>query len=63
MATALRKLPALADVFLLALTGWNDQETRVAVIAAGFDRHLVKPPDFAQIQALLERHFEARSAV
>lgn len=62
VATALRKLPALADVFLLALTGWNDQETRAAVIAAGFDRHLVKPPDFAQIHALLERHFEARVA-
>ncbi|MFC5549074.1 response regulator [Massilia aerilata] len=63
VATALRKLPALADVFLLALTGWNDQETRAAVIAAGFDRHLVKPPDFAQIRALLERHFEARAVV
>ncbi|CAH0178766.1 Transcriptional activator protein CzcR [Massilia sp. Bi118] len=63
VATALRKLPALADVFLLALTGWNDQGTRAAVIAAGFDRHLVKPPDFEQIRAILAQHFEARATV
>jgi CheY-like chemotaxis protein len=63
VAAALRKLPALADVFLLALTGWNDQNTRAAVIAAGFDRHLVKPPDFEQILAILAQHFEARAVV
>jgi CheY-like chemotaxis protein len=59
VATALRKLPLLADVFLLALTGWNDQETRAAVIDAGFDRHLVKPPDIEQILSILARYFEA----
>jgi len=62
VATALRRMPALGDVFLLALTGWNDQATRKAVIAAGFDRHLVKPPNFQQITAILDEHFDARFA-
>lgn len=57
VATALRRTPAGGDVFLLALTGWNDQATRAAVIAAGFDRHLVKPANFEQISAILEQHF------
>lgn len=62
VAAAIRQLPLLSDVFLLALTGWNDQDTRAAVVAAGFDRHLVKPPDIEQILAILSRHFEARTA-
>jgi CheY-like chemotaxis protein len=60
VAAALRRLPGLADVFLLALTGWNDQATRTAVIAAGFDRHLVKPPNFEQIISILDEHFGSR---
>ena len=57
VAAALRRMPALTDVFLLALTGWNDQATRAAVVAAGFDRHLVKPPRFEQIISILDAHF------
>lgn len=57
VAEALRRMPSLGDVFLLALTGWNDQATRAAVIAAGFDRHLVKPPNFEQITSILNEHF------
>jgi CheY-like chemotaxis protein len=61
VAVALRQIPALADIFLLALTGWNDQQTRAAVIAAGFDRHLVKPPNLEHILAILGQHFEVRA--
>lgn len=57
VAAALRRIPALGDVFLLALTGWNDQATRAAVVAAGFDRHLVKPANFEQISAILDAYF------
>jgi CheY-like chemotaxis protein len=60
VAIALRRMPALDDVLLLALTGWNDQATRAAVIAAGFDRHLVKPPNFTQLISILDEHFAAR---
>ncbi len=61
VAEALRRMPALGDVFLLALTGWNDRATRAAVVAAGFDRHLVKPPNFEQIISILNEHFDART--
>jgi CheY-like chemotaxis protein len=63
VAVALRKMPLFEDVFLLALTGWNDQDTRAAVIGAGFDRHLVKPPNFQQILDILHQHFESRQVV
>ena len=49
VARALRALPGLSKVVIAALTGWNDRETRVAVVEAGFDRHLVKPPYLAEI--------------
>jgi CheY-like chemotaxis protein len=61
VAVELRKLPALQDVFILALTGWNDLATRKAVIAAGFDRHLVKPANFEQITEILDDYLMARS--
>ena len=63
VAAAMRKIPALGDVFLLALTGWNDQATRAAVVAAGFDRHLVKPANFEQISSILDAHFAPRPVV
>jgi len=62
VAIALRRMPGLGDVFLLALTGWNDQTTRAAVVAAGFDRHLVKPANFEQITSILDEYFAPRSA-
>ena len=33
------------DMFLVALTGYGQQQDREAVLAAGFDQHLVKPVD------------------
>ena len=38
------KLPA-ANVFLVALTGYGQQQDRDKVVEAGFDQHLVKPID------------------
>ncbi len=46
---AMRALPGLSRVVIAALTGWNDRGTKVAVVEAGFDRHLVKPPYLAEI--------------
>ena len=60
VAVEIRKDPQLNDVFLLALTGWNDQATRAAVIAAGFDRHMVKPPNFDEITRILSHYFSFR---
>jgi two-component system CheB/CheR fusion protein len=39
------------DIFLVALTGYGQQQDREAVMRAGFDQHLVKPID---AQALVE---------
>ena len=60
VAVELRKDTQLNDVFLLALTGWNDKATRVAVIGAGFDRHMVKPPRFDEITRVLATYFSSR---
>ena len=38
---------------LAALTGWGQSEDRAKVHEAGFDRHLVKPVDHDQLQALV----------
>jgi two-component system CheB/CheR fusion protein len=42
-----------AGVFLVALTGYGREEDRQAVAQAGFDRHLVKPVEEAQLARVL----------
>lgn len=50
----MRELPAGRDATLIALTGWGEEETRRRVNNAGFDRHLTKPADAEEIEALLK---------
>jgi len=50
----IRLLPGTSDTFIVALTGWGHDDDKERARAAGFDRHLVKPVDPAQLQALLE---------
>jgi len=38
---------------LVAITGWGQEEDRRRAIAAGFDHHLAKPLDPAELNALL----------
>ena len=45
VARTLRKMPALAGAFLIAMTGYASPEDRLASTQAGFDEHLVKPVD------------------
>jgi PAS domain S-box-containing protein len=40
--------------FLVALTGWGQDEDRRRSMEAGFDHHLVKPMDPAALEALLD---------
>jgi PAS domain S-box-containing protein len=42
-------------VLLVALTGWGQEEDRRRTRAAGFDHHLVKPADPAELRTLLAR--------
>jgi signal transduction histidine kinase/CheY-like chemotaxis protein len=42
-------------VYLVALTGYGQVEDRERALAAGFDVHLTKPPDFVDLQNVLAR--------
>lgn len=55
VAGALRRIPSLESVFIAALTGWNDPATRLQVIEAGFDKHLVKPAKVELVLEMLEQ--------
>jgi len=40
-------------MMLVALTGWGSEDDKVRAAAAGFDRHLTKPVDPHEVEALL----------
>jgi signal transduction histidine kinase/CheY-like chemotaxis protein len=54
VATELRRHQELAGARIVALTGWGQAEDRLRTAEAGFDQHLTKPADPAQIQRILE---------
>jgi PAS domain S-box-containing protein len=53
VARRLRGDPGLRDSVLVALTGWGQEEDKRRSQAAGFDRHLVKPPEPDAVRAVL----------
>ena len=53
VARRLRQQPGLEKVVLAALTGWGQQEDRRRTAEAGFNHHLVKPPEPKVLQSLL----------
>lgn len=55
VARLIRDEPALRSVAVVALTGWGSEEDRRQARNAGFDEHLVKPVDTAQLNAVLSR--------
>ncbi len=52
-ARRLRQQPGLQNVVLAALTGWGQQEDRRRSAEAGFDHHLVKPPEPQALEGVL----------
>ena len=50
----IRAQPWGKDIFVVALTGWSQEEHRRRTRKAGFDTHLVKPVDPIALQTLLE---------
>jgi PAS domain S-box-containing protein len=52
-AVALRRLPGLAGVNLVALTGWGADSDRNRSRDAGFDHHLTKPVQLSDIEHIL----------
>ena len=55
VAERLRSDPAVPRPVLVALTGWGSPDDRARAAAAGFDHHLTKPADAAQVTDLLAR--------
>lgn len=51
-----RATPWGQSALLIATSGWGQPEVRGRSAQAGFDHHLVKPVDFAEVDALLARH-------
>jgi CheY-like chemotaxis protein len=45
-----------ANTLLIALTGWGQEQDYRQSRAAGFDHHMVKPPDIDKLRELLTRH-------
>ena len=54
LARRLRLLPATRDACLVAISGWGQPEDIRRAREAGFDQHLAKPVEFAQIEKLLD---------
>ena len=50
---ALRAMPELGQVKIIAQTGWGDEQMRLKTASAGFDLHLVKPVDPRMLEDML----------
>jgi len=52
-AVALRRLPAMEKLWIVALSGWSDKTTLARAQQAGFDYHMTKPADMPRIDNFL----------
>ena len=55
LAERIRQRPELASLYLVAMTGYGEPEDRQRALDAGFDEHVVKPPDSARLTALFQQ--------
>jgi PAS domain S-box-containing protein len=62
VARALRRAPECAGSFLVAVTGWGQETDKAAARDAGFDGHLTKPIDPADLLGLLPARSTTSSA-
>lgn len=60
LAARLRADPRLADLYLVALTGYGRSEDAARSRAVGFDAHLVKPIEAGTIDRMLREHRSRR---
>jgi PAS domain S-box-containing protein len=51
---AIRAQPSGAGIYIVALTGWGQEEDKARSRAAGFDRHLVKPVEPLALERLIQ---------
>ncbi len=57
LARSLRRRPASASATIVAMSGWGAPDDVQRAMQAGFDRHLSKPADFAQLIAALQGRY------
>jgi CheY-like chemotaxis protein len=55
VAAQIRQDPECRQVTVIALTGWGQEDDRRRTKAAGFDYHLVKPPELITVTELLSQ--------
>jgi PAS domain S-box-containing protein len=55
LGRTLRAEPALANTRLIALSGYADEQARRKCMAAGYDDHIAKPPNLAELESVLAR--------
>jgi CheY-like chemotaxis protein len=48
------------SVYLVALTGWGQEEDQRRAEAAGFDRHLTKPAEPSVVESLIASVVDGR---
>ncbi len=53
VARRIRALPEGGKTVIAALSGWGQSEDRKRSAAAGFDHHLVKPPELNQVEEIV----------
>jgi two-component system, chemotaxis family, CheB/CheR fusion protein len=61
VARRLRKIPAMADTFIVALSGYGTEQDQGQAYEAGFNYHLTKPVPPATLLEFLSRTLEPRS--
>ena len=54
VAPAIRKMPGMGNVLIIALTGSGDKNTRSMALRAGCDAHLTKPAQLRGMVSLIE---------
>jgi CheY-like chemotaxis protein len=53
LARRVRQDAAIPEIYLVAVTGWGQEEDRRRARASGFDAHLTKPADPEELQRLI----------
>jgi signal transduction histidine kinase/ActR/RegA family two-component response regulator len=61
VARAIRQMDWGRSMVLIAITGWGQADDKEHASAAGFDRHLTKPVDPTEVEALLRESLERRA--
>jgi CheY-like chemotaxis protein len=60
VARRLRAQPGGTDMTIVAVTGWGQEEHKRRTREAGFDKHLTKPADRAELEAVLAASHRTR---